>query len=517
MRPDTIAALQSRLSVSLQLPDVWRVPLARLALAWLALGLVFRSDWAAMAAQWWNISTYNHILLIPAIIVWLVWVRLGELAKLRAEAWWPGLLLLLGALFVWVLGSFAELAIIRQAAAVAMLIAATLALLGPRIGAGLAFPLGYMLLLVPFGEELVPPLQMITAGITVALVHVSGIPATIDGVFIDTPVGLFEVAEACSGISFLVAMFAFGLLTAHVCFVSWWRRIGFMAMALAMPVLANGVRAWGTVFGAQYIGVERAAGIDHIIYGWVFFAFVLAMVLTMSWRWFDRPRDAAFIDGEAIAASRRLGGQRLAAIPLMVIGAVLTLAAIVWSNAGASLSAPLPNQIALPEVAGWHRVNYTPRAAWEPRATGADHRLLGRYADGKGHEADVFIALYAAQGPGRKPAGFGEGALRTDSSWAWQTSGPAIGWGRSDRLLGPGKVARLAYTGYRTGDLLTGSAARLALANMQDRLLLRASPTATLILSAEERPGAPAAQSLAAFQQSTGPLAAWMDRITALR
>jgi len=81
-----------------------------------------------------------------------------------------------------------------------------------------------MLFLVPFGDELVPTLQMITADLTIALVHLSGIPAVIDGVFIDTPIGLFEVAEACSGVKFLVAMVALGSLAAHVCFASWWRR-----------------------------------------------------------------------------------------------------------------------------------------------------------------------------------------------------------------------------------------------------------------------------------------------------
>ena len=45
---------------------------------------------------------------------------------------------------------------------VLMLIGSALVLLGPRAGAGLAFPLGYMLFLVPFGEELVAPMQMVT-------------------------------------------------------------------------------------------------------------------------------------------------------------------------------------------------------------------------------------------------------------------------------------------------------------------------------------------------------------------
>ncbi len=501
-------------------PLAWRRPLLRLVLVWLTLAILFRADWGAMAAQWWDISTYNHILLIPAIIAWLVWQRLGQLARLRPDSWWPGLMIFAVAVLIWVLGAFAGLAIIRQFGAIAMLITASLTLLGPRVGAGLAFPLGYMLLLVPFGEELVAPMQMVTAAMTVAMVHWSGIPAAIDGVFIDTPAGLFEVAEACSGVIFLIAMFAFGVLAAHVCFTSWRRRIGFMMLSLVIPVLANSVRAWGTIFAAQYVGVERAAGFDHIVYGWLFFALIIAATLALSWRYFDRPRDAALIDAEAISASpllSRLAAMHIGAAPALAILAALTLGAVAWLSAAERLTAPLPRQIALPEVPGWHRVDYAPRGWWEPRAGGAEHRLLGRYADGESREADVFIALYGAQGTGRKAAGFGEGALRPDSGWSWQAPGPEIGWGKSDRLLGPYRTARLAYTTYRTGDLLSGSAARLSLANLQDRLVLRARPTMMLILSAEEKPGKPAAQSLAAFRQSTGPLEGWMDRIAALR
>jgi hypothetical protein len=85
--------------------------------------------------------------------------------------------------------------------------------------------------------------------------------------------------------------------------------------------------------------------------------------------------------------------------------------------------------------------------------------------------------------------------------------------GKSDWLLGPGRVERLVLTTYRTGDLLTGSAPRLALANMADRATLRARPTAMLILSAENSPGQPADESIAVFRQSTGPLSPWVDRI----
>src|SRR5687768_671118 len=160
-----------------------------------------------------------------------------------------------------------------------------------------------MFFLVPFGDEMVPALQAVTAEMAVALTHASGVPAVIDGVFIDTPAGLFEVAEACSGVKFLVAMVALGALVAHLCFANLKRRALFMAAAVVVPVLANGVRAWGTIYIAQSQGVEFAAGFDHIVYGWIFFALVMAAVLGASWRFFDRSPEDPLIDAAALEAS----------------------------------------------------------------------------------------------------------------------------------------------------------------------------------------------------------------------
>ena len=284
-------------------PQAWRMPLLNLALAVAGLLALTWGDWSEMARQWWDASTYNHILLVPPILAWLVRMRWPELAKLAPRTWWPGLAWLGVGLFAWLAGTMAGINLVSQLGAVLLLQAAVAVLLGPRVAAGLLFPLAYMLFLVPFGDEIVPALQAITAEMAVALTHASGVPAQIDGVFIDTPAGLFEVAEACSGVKFLVAMVALGALVAHLCFASWKRRAVFMAAAVLVPVLANGVRAWGTIYIAQSQGIEFAAGFDHIVYGWIFFALVMATVLGASWRFFDRSPDDPLIDAAAIEAS----------------------------------------------------------------------------------------------------------------------------------------------------------------------------------------------------------------------
>lgn len=503
-----------------RMPAAWRVPALRLAAVWFALFALFHRDWVAMALQWWNISTYNHILLIPPILVWLAWLRWSELQKIEPRCWWPGLVLFAGAAFLWLLGAISGLDLARQVGAVAMLGATVPLLLGPRVAVGLLFPLAYMAFLVPFGEELVKVLQTITADITVALTYASGIPAVIDGVFIDTPEGLFEVAEACSGVKFLIAMVAFGVLAANVCFAGWRRRLAMIVACVLVPVLANGVRAWGTIYAAQLFGAEVASGFDHIVYGWFFFAIVLALVIAGAWRFFDRPMSDPMVDAEAILRKpwlTRLAAMRIAPMAGLCGLAMLLLAAKGWAMAAGQIPAPLPRQVFLPQVPGWTHADYAPQMWWEPKASGAEHRLLGRYADGKGRSVDVFIAVYSGQGEGREAGGFGQGALMPDSGWAWQGPGQSFGSGKSERLLGGGKVERLAVTWYRNGGLLAGSNSQLKLAVIGDHLTFRAQPTTLLIISAEDRAGEPAADTVRRFLSSVGPLDSWIDRLVQVR
>jgi hypothetical protein len=73
-------------------------------------------------------------------------------------------------------GRFFRLLLARQLAVVVMLQASVLTLLGPRVGVALAFPLFYMLFLVPAGDEMIPTLQTVTARITMLLLSVAEAP-----------------------------------------------------------------------------------------------------------------------------------------------------------------------------------------------------------------------------------------------------------------------------------------------------------------------------------------------------
>jgi EpsI family protein len=130
---------------------------------------------------------------------------------------------------------------------------------------------------------------------------------------------------------------------------------------------------------------------------------------------------------------------------------------------------------------------------------------------------DVFVAIYSAQEEGREATAYGEGAFDPATNWRWLESGPAIDDADSNILLISGKHKRYIQTSYRTGDLITGSAAKLKLANMRDRLFLSEAPTMMLVLSSELQGEDQAAQSIAEFRQSIGDEGEWLDRIAGLR
>ena len=278
----------------------WRAHLAALGLVCLLLLALLHRDAAHIVSIWWNDATFNHCFLVLPLIGWLVAQRWPQVRQLQPAAWWPGLVPVGIGAIGWLLGEAGGVAFARHAGLVLMLQGAVIALLGRNVARGLAFPIFYALFLVPAGEALVPAMQTLTAKIATVLLGFSGVPAHLEGVFITTPAGYFEVAEACAGARFLIAMIAFGALVANVCYRSWRRRAAFLAVAIVVPVVANGIRAWATIYVAERTSITWAAGFDHVVYGGIFFALVIALILGLGWRFFDRRPDDPWFDPAAM-------------------------------------------------------------------------------------------------------------------------------------------------------------------------------------------------------------------------
>lgn len=242
------------------------------------LGLYHETAFDAVNA-WMSSETYKHCFLILPISIYLLWEKRSEFAHVTPRPFYPALSLYLGIIPAFLFAHIASINVGEQLMLMAMIQTAILSILGLHIYFKFLFPFLYLWLMVPIGEFLVPYLQEITSVLAVALLNLSGVPNYSDGIFISIPTGDFQVAEACAGIRFLIANVTLGLLFAYLFYQSFLRRIVFFMLSIIVPIIANGIRAFGIIFIAYKTNNEYAVGVDHLVYGWFFFLFVLLLLI----------------------------------------------------------------------------------------------------------------------------------------------------------------------------------------------------------------------------------------------
>jgi exosortase A len=352
--------------------SAWNAALPALLLALAAVVSLYWSTAAGMVGIWLRSETFMHAFLVPPISAWLLWRDRARLAAIapRPNAWM--LLPLAAAAFVWLLGELAAVNAVTQLAFTAMVVLSVPAVLGTPFARAAAFALAFLFFAVPLGEFLLPALMQMTADFTVAALRLSGIPVFREGLMFVIPSGQWSVVEACSGVRYLIASFMVGTLYAYLMYRSTRRRVTFMGVSLLIPLLANWVRAYLIVLLGHLSDNRIATGIDHLIYGWLFFALVIFLLFAAGLRWSEPPvppvaAPASAATLEPVAA----GARRPAAVTLAVAAALIGVAAMPpWfmrdltrreSSALPVLSAPA----ALAK--GWSVVDDPADARWTPR------------------------------------------------------------------------------------------------------------------------------------------------------
>ncbi len=366
-----------------------------LCVSYFALVLLFyASTTGSIVSIWERSDTYAHGFLILPIALWLVWDKRKQLADTNASPlyWVTAMLIPVGLL--WLVASLVEVLVVQQLALVAMLVIGIWALLGHRLAGAIAFPLGFLFLAVPMGEDLVPPLMEFTADSTVWLIQLTGIPVYREGLFFSLPTGNWSVVEACSGVRYLIASFTLGLLFAHLTYRSLGRKILFVLASVLIPILANTARAYIIVMLGHLSGMKLATGVDHLVYGWVFFGFVMLLLFWVGsfWREDDTEaqrqtpvRAADPVDAKPEPLARHLG---VFLVAVVLAGVWPAYALLASQGPGAISSAQLE---APPGDEQWASAEEAPWS-WRPARRGAARELTAYYSNRSDR-----VALYIDQ------------------------------------------------------------------------------------------------------------------------
>lgn len=380
------------------LPKPWRLPLLGLALAWLLVASLYFDTGAAMVYIWNRSETFAHAWVVPPISAWLVWRRRGDLAALvpRPALRWLWLMPPLDLL--WLLGDLAAANSVTQFALVGMIVAVVPALLGTEVARRVMFPLGFLFFAVPFGDFLTPWLMDRTADFTVIALRATGIPVFREALEFVIPTGSWSVVQACSGIRYLMASVMVGTLFAYLNYRSHTKRWAFVGVAIVTPLVANWVRAYMIVMLGHLSGNKLAVGVDHIIYGWVFFGIIMLAMFMIGARWADPDPDPEPGPASSVSVGADARGRLAAAFS---IAALLVLLPVGARTHAAHVGGHGQPQLAAPAVAGW-TWRAKPLSSWSPVFQNPAAVLHGRYESADGAAVGLYVGYYREQGYGRQ-------------------------------------------------------------------------------------------------------------------
>ncbi|NVJ69295.1 MAG: exosortase [Alphaproteobacteria bacterium] len=264
-------------------------------IALLFLLLVLFVSWFESVAQLadlvWKADIYNHGVWVPVVSLWLMFRSWERVTDSGLSFWWPAALGILVASALWLIGGAAEASILQHFSLVTAIQFIVVGCLGPRAYRLILFPMLFLFAAIPLGQQLVEPLQNLTAKMVIGALGMSGMEFEADGVLIKLSSGYYQIARACAGVKFLNSSLVLGVLLCHLTFSSWKRRSVMMLAAVIVPIFFNAVRVYGTLLLGEMTDASFAKGVDHIVYGWGFLSFILILLIAGAYRFSDRENE----------------------------------------------------------------------------------------------------------------------------------------------------------------------------------------------------------------------------------
>ena len=261
----------------------------------LLLSLAFCGPLVSLIAYAAGTSLHSHILLVPFVSGYLIYLQRGVLPKSwQCSPGWAALALAIG------LAAAGAAARLRPELSqgdyfpivgfsfVSLLIAGGFLFLGRKWMAAAAFPVAFLYFIVPLPDAAVDwletALKLGSAEAASLFFSMSGTPVFRDGVVFQLPGITLEVAQECSGIRSSWVLFITSIVASHLLLKSPWRRAVLLAVVIPLAILRNGFRILVIGLLCVQIGPRMIHSAIHKNGGPLFFALSLApLFLLLCW------------------------------------------------------------------------------------------------------------------------------------------------------------------------------------------------------------------------------------------
>ncbi len=179
--------------------------------------------------------------------------------------------------------------------------------LGTKWMAAAAFPVSFLIFLVPLPDAAVSWLEhaSVLASAEAAAMYfgIAGTALVRHGTVFELPGIVMQVAQECSGIRSSWVLVITSLLASHMFLRSPWRRLVLVAFVIPLGILRNGFRILVIGLLCVHVGPEMIDSPIHHRGGPIFFALSLVPLLGLAW-WLRHGEQGSSAGAEAPAYER---------------------------------------------------------------------------------------------------------------------------------------------------------------------------------------------------------------------
>ena len=246
------------------------------------IGWLYSSILYHLVGQWWQDPNFSHGFFVPLFSAFVLWQDRSQIARLPVipSSW--GLLIVIGALCVLILGVMGAELFLSRVSLLLLIAGLVIFFLGWNYFRAVLFPWGFLILMIPIPaiifNQITFPLQLLASKVAAAVLPVLGVPVLREGNVINLPAMTLEVAEACSGIRSLLSLTTLAIIYGYLMEPRNAVRVGLALASLPIAVAANSFRIVGTGLLIQYWDPEKAEGFFHLFSGWLIFVISLLML-----------------------------------------------------------------------------------------------------------------------------------------------------------------------------------------------------------------------------------------------
>ncbi len=351
----------------------------------------------SLVEVWGRAGPYYYGFVLPWVSLWLLVEKRRYMKSFCPR---PSLLALFGlaaAGGLWLFGASSAMNSPSHWGWIGMFVALAPVLVGWRIARILAFPLLYLLLAVPVGDEVLPPLMSLCASITVGLLNMLSVPLLRDGPLLVLPSGAWAVSDAFSGIRYLLALLAFSVFYAYRHFYTVGTRLGFVLTSLLVLLGCNTLGALLIVMAAHSTETALVNIVDHKVYNWGLLLLECLLLMGITALWKDKNRPPRPTPHREFDAKTGPGSFYLSFIFLLAGG--ISAAPMLWleaQKAPATTPVRTTAPLRLPPVQLLQWQASEPNTTWQPHYPGASDQLFQMFRYGP-YSAGLCIAYYRQQ------------------------------------------------------------------------------------------------------------------------